>query len=207
MAFSFSPKVVTDGLVLALDAANPRSYPGSGTSWRDLTANNYIGSLINGPTFSSANGGALVFDGVDDYYQTTIPAYSIITVNIWFYPISGTGLFLYGDSPSFPITLIDYDASGNIRIYIYNNYQTFSSVVTLNRWNLITLVLDSSSKFLYVNGNFVGSGGYGGIAGQTGIVRLGVQNLIGYGNSRIASAQIYNRAPVSYTHLTLPTKA
>ena len=67
MAFNFSPKVVTDGLVLYLDAANTKSYPGSGTTWSDLSRSGTNGTLTNGPTFNSGNGGSIVFDGVNDY--------------------------------------------------------------------------------------------------------------------------------------------
>ncbi len=63
MAFIHSPKLVTSGLVLCLDAANKLSYPGSGTSWYDLSGNNYNGTLTNGPTFNNGNGGSIVFDG------------------------------------------------------------------------------------------------------------------------------------------------
>ena len=62
----FGNRIVTDGLVFAVDAANPISYPGSGTAWNDLTPNKNNGTLINGPTFSSANAGSIVFDGVND---------------------------------------------------------------------------------------------------------------------------------------------
>ena len=65
MAFSYSPKIVTDGLVFAVDAANKKSYPGSGTTWTDLAGSNN-GTLTNGPTFDSGNGGSIVFDGSDD---------------------------------------------------------------------------------------------------------------------------------------------
>jgi hypothetical protein len=61
------PNIVKNGLVLWLDAANTKSYPDSGTNWADLSGNNYSGSLVNGPTFSSANNGSIVFDGVNDY--------------------------------------------------------------------------------------------------------------------------------------------
>ena len=61
MGLSHSPNIVTDGLVLCLDAANPRSYPGSGTSWLDLSGQGNNGTL-NGPTFSNDNSGFLVFD-------------------------------------------------------------------------------------------------------------------------------------------------
>ena len=62
----FGNRIVTDGLIFAVDAANPISYPGSGTTWNDLTLNKNNGTLINGPTFSSANAGSIVFDGVND---------------------------------------------------------------------------------------------------------------------------------------------
>lgn len=67
MALSHSPRIVTDGLVLCLDAANKRSYPGSGTTWTDLSTTGASGVLTNGPTFDAANGGSVVFDGTNDY--------------------------------------------------------------------------------------------------------------------------------------------
>jgi len=67
MAFNYSPKIVTEDLVSFLDAANSKSYSGSGTSWNDLTKNKNNGTLINGPTFSSTNLGSIVFDGTNDY--------------------------------------------------------------------------------------------------------------------------------------------
>jgi hypothetical protein len=67
MAFSFQPKVVSNGMVLCVDAANTKSYPGSGTIWTDLSSTGITGSLTNGPTFNSANGGNIVFDGSNDY--------------------------------------------------------------------------------------------------------------------------------------------
>ena len=76
MAFIHSPKIVTSGLVLCLDAANKLSYPSTGTSWYDLTSTGYVGTLTNGPTFSGGNGGSIVFDGVDDII--TIPHNSVI---------------------------------------------------------------------------------------------------------------------------------
>lgn len=69
MGLAHSPRIVTDGLVLCLDAASKRSYPGTGTVWTDLVgANN--GTLTNGPTFDADNGGSIVFDGSNDYVVT-----------------------------------------------------------------------------------------------------------------------------------------
>ena len=59
--------IVTNGLVLDLDAAKKDSYPGTGTAWNDISGNRNNGTLTNGPTFSTNNGGSIVFDGVDDY--------------------------------------------------------------------------------------------------------------------------------------------
>jgi hypothetical protein len=61
-----------------------RSYPGSGTTWGDLTQSGDNGTLTNGPTFTSANGGAIVFDGVDDYSINANFKYSPFTYDIYF---------------------------------------------------------------------------------------------------------------------------
>jgi len=66
-----SPRIVTDGLVLCLDAANAKSYPGSGTTWSDLSGNGNNGTLVNGVGYNSSNGGYLSFDGVNDYVRCT----------------------------------------------------------------------------------------------------------------------------------------
>ena len=67
MAFNYSPKIVTDGLVLYLDAANRYSYVSGSTSWNDISRSGINGTLVNGPTYNSANGGSIVFDGTNDY--------------------------------------------------------------------------------------------------------------------------------------------
>ena len=81
--------IVTNGLVLWLDAANPRSYdyPYIGTTWRDLSGNNNTGTLINGPTYNSLNGGSIVFDGVNDYSTTNsnLPfGLNPFCIDLWF---------------------------------------------------------------------------------------------------------------------------
>jgi len=61
------PNTITDGLVLALDAGNTKSYPGTSTIWNDVSGNGNSGTLINGPTFDTGSNGSIVFDGVNDY--------------------------------------------------------------------------------------------------------------------------------------------
>ena len=67
MGIAYNSRVVVEGLVLALDAANTKSYPGSGTTWTDLSGNENNGTLVNGVGYNSGNLGSLSFDGVDDY--------------------------------------------------------------------------------------------------------------------------------------------
>jgi len=70
MATNGGPNIIEDGLVFAVDAANKKSYPGSGTTWIDLAGSNN-GTLTNGPTFDSGNGGSFDFDGSNDEAQTS----------------------------------------------------------------------------------------------------------------------------------------
>jgi len=63
---------LTNDLVLHLDAANPKSYPGSGTSWKDLSKNGNSGTLTNGPAFDNGNYGSITFDNVDDHISVPI---------------------------------------------------------------------------------------------------------------------------------------
>jgi hypothetical protein len=78
MALAHSPRIVTDGLVLCLDAGNTKSYPGSGATWTDLSGNGNNGTLVNGVGYSN---GALVFDGTNDYVQFTTT--SVQTICFW----------------------------------------------------------------------------------------------------------------------------
>ena len=66
------PNIITDGLVLALDAANTKSYPGSGTTWNDLSGNGNNGTLTNGPTFNSNRLGRLSFDGTNEHVRPSV---------------------------------------------------------------------------------------------------------------------------------------
>ena len=61
--------IVTRGLAFYVDAGDTDSYPGSGTTWTDISPNSNNGTLTNGPTFDSNNGGSIVFDGADDFVE------------------------------------------------------------------------------------------------------------------------------------------
>ena len=80
MGFYRGPNIVTDGLVLYLDAGNTKSYPGTGTTWLDKSGYRNNGTLVNTPGYNSQNGGSIVFDGVNDFVEkSNIPVNSPIS--------------------------------------------------------------------------------------------------------------------------------
>lgn len=85
--WKYLPPIIENGLVLYLDAAEPASYPGTGTTWNDLSNNQNNGTLVNGPTFDSANAGSLNFDGVDDYvtvsHNSNINLVDTVSLEAW----------------------------------------------------------------------------------------------------------------------------
>jgi hypothetical protein len=90
MSYFNSPRIVTDGLVLCLDAGNTKSYPGSGTTWTDLSRNGNNGTLTNGPSYTSSFGGGVVLDGTNDFIvgtnNTGISGTGARTLSTWVYP-------------------------------------------------------------------------------------------------------------------------
>lgn len=105
MGLGHNPSIITTGLTLLLDAGNVRSYPGSGTTWTDLSGNQNTGTLTNGPTYSSSNGGSIVFDGTNDYVSTA----------------TATSLGL--SSVSTPFTISSwFKTSGSGEYYLFDNF-------------------------------------------------------------------------------------
>lgn len=94
------PDIVTDGLVLCLDAANPESYPGTGTTWTDLSGNGNDALFLGGPLFSSENKGGIVFDGTDDYSRpNTSHSYlesSTLSITLKFSSYNNENIVLFG---------------------------------------------------------------------------------------------------------------
>ena len=92
MSYSYGKSIVTDGLVFYVDAANSKSYPGTGTDWADLSGD-ATATLTNGPTYSSNNGGYIDFDGSNDHVEVTginVSALSAFTLEAWVYPTSSS---------------------------------------------------------------------------------------------------------------------
>lgn len=204
MAIAYLPPVVMDGLVLYLDAANTKSYPGSGTAFNDLTINNYNFTLNNGPTFSSDNLGSIVFDGVDDFGNTTSNlafGTNPFAIDIWFKPnITQTNnATLIGIASAFAATnwQISYNLTSNVFVF-FSDTSVDSTYTPDNTWTNMTYVRESTATNgfkIYVNGefdvqgtqanNFTDTAGY-----RIGLNRGGVQEYAG----NISSVKIYNRA-------------
>lgn len=144
------PEIVTDGLVLHLDAANSKSYAGSGTAWNDLSGNGNNGTLTNGPTFNSSNGGSIAFDGSND--SVNITSNINVAINS---SASSSSLYQW--------TIMAFYKSNNIftnpnstsprhTIFAFND-----STFTNNGWYFLTLELWNDS-YVSFNGNGIASG-------------------------------------------------
>lgn len=83
MGITYNTSIVRSGLVLHVDAANIKSYPGSGTTWSDISGNSNNVSLVNGPTYSTANKGGFVFDGTNQYAEYSLANPYAETVIVW----------------------------------------------------------------------------------------------------------------------------
>lgn len=143
MSYINGPKIVTDGLVLCLDAGNPKSYAGSGTTWNDLSGNGNNGTLTNGPTFDSADGGSIVFDSTDDI--CTFPAN---TFNAGA-PQNGTYYFRikYPPYPSVQNQLFNESGTGfSVGIVYYRNASTAANThLFAYYWNTTTGTLGAAT--------------------------------------------------------------
>lgn len=157
MGLAHSPRIVTNGLILYLDAANRQSYLGSGTTWTDLSGNGNNGTLTNGPTYSSANGGSIVFDGVNDYVQCTGSYTSTEFTFIAWIKRNGNQaawagiLFSRGTN----VTGMQYRNTTNQLVYNWNDnglyYDWVSNLVIPDQvWCMVAVSVNSSAGVAYL---------------------------------------------------------
>lgn len=158
---------VTDGMVLWLDAGDTDSYPGTGTTWTDLTdpANN--GTLVGNITYSSANGGALVFPDPNEGVGTTsyirmnrvtefMPTTGL-TVEQWLYlddwtPTNGFQTISNTEAGGYAISVRTGGIDGIVLLNgVYRNAR-LTDASTLTGWNHVALTCDGRYVKLYVNG-------------------------------------------------------
>jgi hypothetical protein len=209
--------IVTNGLALNLDAGFTPSYSTSGTTWYDLSYGGNNGTLTNGPTFNSSNGGRLVFDGVDDNVGINNPSIlqnQNFTISIWINPSSATNVIT---------AIVDYDhgvlqgwviqsedATTNRYYYLgYYDGSTFQPStgigvgkgvqLTNSVWQNLTYTKNGTTVIGYLNGsqNFTSTGNNSNVSYQAnknlmigGTVSISGRNY----NGNFSSTQIYNRA-------------
>lgn len=163
MAFAYSPKIVTDGLVLYLDAANPYSYVSGSTAWNDISRGGNNGTLINGPTFDPANGGSIVTDGTNDIISGSVVMPSSFTCNFWFNPTQVANfnpIFGFGVGWGNFIWHSTSDGSIYCGTDINNRFTPSSTgcgpgAVPINTIQNFTYTFSSNVGSLYKNGRFL----------------------------------------------------
>jgi hypothetical protein len=165
--------IVTNGLVLNLDAGFIPSYPTTGTTWYDIGPNILNGTLTNGPTFSSANSGSIVFDGTNDYVKisNTVPTSLQIgqndfTIDFWVYPSNTSAYSICGN-------LQDSNGTGYYWVIINSTFTGLHTVqfgtepvpackfgttaLAANQWYNIILSRTGTSLICYINGSVYGN--------------------------------------------------
>ena len=162
MSAASGPDIIEDGLVLCLDAGNRGSYPASGTVWTDLASTDN-GTLTNGPTFNSANGGSIVFDGVNDYVgvnNENIKPTTGITQECWLKVTGIVQVFIglqYGNGTSNSYALWWGETgtnSWNAGVNIAGTFRVINFVAPwpINRWFNFAHTYNGSEQRMYYNG-------------------------------------------------------
>ena len=206
MGIGYGPRVITDGLVLALDAGDTNSYPGTGTTWTDLSGNGNNGSLVNGVGFNGSNGGSLSFDGVNDYVTTgkvLVPRTGQFHIEGWCY-LNQTNAFCmfvtqYNNSTDPGRFLCFFGNDGVIRMHDGGGVMTGTTPsYSANQWFYVSFQRDSSNLCnIFVNGTKETTGATktttlentNTIIGSRGSVTSGT-----FYNGRMSNVRIYNRA-------------
>ena len=210
MPVSYNPSIVVDGLVLCLDAANRRSYSGSGTTWTDLSGNGNNGTLVNGVGYVGTNGGSLSFDGVDD--KVTLSSNNInglssgtteFSILTWVKYNSTTLYTAFFEKQNGTGTTIRLDMGwiGNV-IYLTTSNSDGTTVNqgsftyganNPNLWYHIALTCGGSSKKGYVNSVNTFSQTFTSYYPDN-TYNLGIGGNIRELNGNIAQTLIYNKA-------------
>jgi hypothetical protein len=206
-----NPSVVTSGLVMYVDAASSRSYPGSGTLWYDVSGKNNNGTLINGPVNTAGVNGYFTFDGVDDYVTVTNGMNSLVgtntvTFSAWIYRTSAPSYWAGIISNKVNVTdgiclLVNPDSKifwqydgGTSGVYAIYGGATLAT----NTWYNIAGVYDNEGLKTYLNGVLNESAADPGkslsSAGNMDIT-LGSQSpAAACFPGRIAQCSVYNRS-------------
>jgi len=217
MASNAGPDIVEDGLVLCLDAANDRSYPGTGTTWTDLVGSNN-GTLTNSPAFDSANAGSIVFDGSDDLVNvgdnSDLQITANITLSAWIKASTQNNMGIAGKYASsgnkrgYLIATNQSDSNQKITWYYQRATDAFNAGDSLtssfdvldNSWHFVLCTFTSSvSAKIYIDGELDATDTASipsAIANNSARFEIGTHNegTAYCFNGNISNVSIYNRA-------------
>ena len=157
---NYNPKIVTDGLVLCLDAANPKSYPGSGTNWTDLSGQGNNGTLVNGVGYSLDNLGSLTFDQSNDYVNlgNVSLSTSSLSVSAWIYDTDTSDSYrdFATKSGHFKFRIDSIGEGGNLSCFVWiggTPEPRISASWTKNVWTNVAFTWNTNGNFkLFTNG-------------------------------------------------------
>ena len=199
-------QIVTNGLVLNLDSANKDSYPGTGTTWTDLSGNGYNGTLQNGIGFSpNLNGGVLSLDGVDDNITTGITGIvpnssSPYTVSVWCYRNRNNAgyeelLAQWTFANSGNSFFFGFD-NNNVRFTDSWNPVTVSGAGAVGVWMNLVGVYTTTNAYIYLNGVLEATKGSGFTYTGVGPFLIGRQGELSseYFSGNLGNTLVYNRA-------------
>jgi hypothetical protein len=201
------PNSITDGLVLYLDAANTKSYPGTGTTWKDLSGNGNNGTLVNGVGYNSNNLGSLSFDGVNDYINCGNNSslsfnFENFHLSLWIKTSSTSGADWMGVIAKYSTTGIWIQLNPSNRYVGFgwdgSNYMLSSTTVASGTWRYVSCQRTSfTGGEIYVDRNLVMSSSSlpnktSDSGTQLDVGRINISNR--YFNGNIAQVSIYNRA-------------
>jgi hypothetical protein len=203
MSFNYSPKIVNDGLILYLDAANPKSLVSGTTVWYDISRLSKTTTMVNGPTFTTEKGGGLVFDGVNDYvtlgtdqdyyFNLTKP----YTISIWFKSnsLSTMGLVTRYNSGIRGHYFLKFLLNGAI---MYNRevspFNLFSNgILSIGVINNVVISYDGTYQKIYLNGVFDRQQLSGNIVQNQSNINLFIGASQSFGNpNEFFNGTIYN---------------
>ena len=212
MAFNFSPKIVTDGLVLCLDAANSKSIISGSTKWTDLSRGGNNGTLINGPIFDSGSGGNIVFDGSSNYVlgDTILePQNNALSISTWFKPTGPSnnndgygGVLLVNTNQANLSYALGYSWANqcvSFNTKINDALTSSNNSVLRNSISYITAIYNGSQQIIYLNGQLLTSRAYtiplSYLSSGDRFFRIGQWGLLPRNfNGKIYQMSLYNKA-------------
>ena len=196
MALAHSPRIVRDSLALYVDAANVKSYPGSGTTWKDISGKGNDGTLTNDPTFSSDYGGKFNFDETNDYVDCgNVLSQTAYTKSAWFRPESSTRNIISGPA-NHAFWMVGTDntlAAGHQGQWSRVSHAVPSGNMLNQWWNGVVTWNNSTGWVLYLNGVQVDTNSNTSGPGGTTGVYIASYSGGNYFDGDIAQAIIYDR--------------